>query len=535
MASFLVSERAGAILQLALADGGSVQVAPAPGGNANAGFLIVPTIAALTAVGATGLLDGQPAAVESNGSLWSLTTSSVAVDGITVASSGTAGRVWQRWGSYITAQAQAQTAWFIDPAAGNDESSGATLGSPLKTKAELFRRWGYTWSPELVGINVVITYLSADLPGTSDEGFFSPYFSHGATLLHTAPLPAPSFTGTLLAVTPKSRAANQALQTTFTTTSGAMALRLLLVNATRGNSRAFAQRNTAGATWQLSQPMAPYPPGTTGLPANTEVDTWANGDAITGYALVPISLGRQAGIAAALQPGVAGYTHVVYNLNVLDPAGLGAFTEYEVDGNSFPLCVECVIDRIANNQNVSVLRGQFSNCALAGLLSATGATNVGGGIGSGGPSVSGGILGYAYTNEGRAILLKGDVIVGTSLFGADIAMATGVFWDTVGIQAVLRGNTENGAAVNYGTGGLNQVQGTYQFTGLAATAFPTTGGLFVNGVGTAYGRLTAAGATTLFNRALSAAALDAASGLATGFGGYAEGGGSVFSKAGVQP
>jgi len=50
---------------------------------------------------------------------------------------------------------------------------------------------------------------------------------------------------------------------------------------------------------------------------------------------------------------------------------------------------------------------------------------------------------------------------------------------------------------------------------------PLANGIIFNGVRTAYGNVTSAGNTTVFNRATSAAAMDAASGLATGFGGFA--------------
>ena len=102
-----------------------------------------------------------------------------------------------------------QTAWFVDPqnvtTTASDNNTGLTSGAALRTKAEIIRRWG-TNSPILNGINVVITYLSADTNG-NDPGIFKPFFLNGATLTHTSPLPTASFTGSLLAVTAKNQQA----------------------------------------------------------------------------------------------------------------------------------------------------------------------------------------------------------------------------------------------------------------------------------------------------------------------------------------
>ena len=63
MTTFLVADLTGGNFDVALASGGSVPLFPAPGGNANAGFLIFERIIALEAQPVAQLQNGQPAAV----------------------------------------------------------------------------------------------------------------------------------------------------------------------------------------------------------------------------------------------------------------------------------------------------------------------------------------------------------------------------------------------------------------------------------------------------------------------------------------
>ncbi len=165
MTRFLTSEGTPANLEVALANGGSVQLQPAAGGSSGGAiFLTEPTIAALEGAAVAGFQTGQPAAVESNGSLWSLTAKgALTVDHITVASSPDSSLVWQRWGSYVLEATAAQADVYIDAAVGNDEHTGA-LGSPLKTFAEWQRRMGgAVWLNLPTDVNV---HLAGSLPSS---------------------------------------------------------------------------------------------------------------------------------------------------------------------------------------------------------------------------------------------------------------------------------------------------------------------------------------------------------------------------------
>lgn len=96
--------------------------------------------AALTAADDGTLANGTRAYVASHRSTWHLQTS----DAVGLTSHErivgfTDGRVWQRE-LVRAAYYELQPEWWVDPAAGDDEATGATSGAPIKTLRELCRR-----------------------------------------------------------------------------------------------------------------------------------------------------------------------------------------------------------------------------------------------------------------------------------------------------------------------------------------------------------------------------------------------------------
>lgn len=233
-------------------------------------------------------------------------------------------------------------AWYVDDGlslsctsdnnTGTSATCGATGVGPLAHKYDIAQRWG-TWKPTLTS-NVTITYLSAD-PDSTDPGMFEPNFN-GGSLTEIAVLPASSFTGTLGTVTSKNRTNNQALQTTFNTTSGAIAAQMLLVDSTH-SSRAWVQRSAGGSTWQISQPFVPYVPSSFGY-FPTEVDTWASGDTITGYVPLSINLRTIGGRVLAFNASTVVAGHFVNNLTI--GAGPSTFDPINIDQNGYPRIIE---------------------------------------------------------------------------------------------------------------------------------------------------------------------------------------------------
>jgi|SRR5579872_1544099 len=507
---FLLSDRSGGLFQLSLADGGSLTVLAQPGGSGGgAGVLIFPNIAALEAfdVSAAPTPVGTLAVVLSNNSVWEFTDAGegLAVDNITVASStGDVDGRWQRFASAAEAQYIAQTGWHVDPQAGNDEATGLDAAHPIKTKAEIYRRWGYTWSPNLKNA-VVITYASSETDST-DPGFFAPQFEDSASLTHTSPLPAPSFTGTLNVVTAKNRAANQVLEATFTTTTGAVANGMMLVNATRGGSIAWAFEG--GPTFVLTQPLAPYAGGD--ATAVTEVDTWAHGDAISGYALTIVNLALVGGTTAQFAPANVPQ-HIISHIEVADPLADSPIT---IDGAGNVAAIEAFL------VNSPVIKGAlafttFANTVIFGVILHVGRSPLntsfrGGGFGSDG-----------ILSSGFGPLLDNDVICGGDVLAE--ALTVGTAYVDTGIALSPSGGLSSISGPCYGPGSLNVLSGNTNYSAPATTSLPLAGGLKIGGSANAYSNDTPGGvgtATTTNLVAITAAALDAAPG-ATGFGGLA--------------
>jgi hypothetical protein len=487
--------------------GGSSGVLPVPTGT-----IIAPTAANLSATAVTGLPNGTPAIVETFGSEFTLQPiGGMTVDGVTVLASPDPTRVWERGDTVVAVASALVDAWFVNPATGNDENTGGTPPEALKTKAEIARRLG-SWSPVLDNVHVTITYLSADtLP--DDPGQFAPSFINGATLVETAPLPAASFTGVLLAVTAKNRPGNTALSSTVTPTTGAIAVGMMLVNATRGNSRAFVVRDKGGGNWLLTQPLMPYNPPA--LPTQAEVDTWANGDAITGYHLIPVNLVHAGGMTGDFDASFDA-SHVVYQLDVQDPAGFG-LDPFFVDGRTSTAWVECNCHRaisLGPGSSPTTIQVQNVFCQ-GGILQAEGiSTSVSPLVAqwSAGMLVNAGtdMVGCKFTND---VVLPGGQL---EFFNCSF---NDIYYDTA-TQVLAQGNLNVGGA-QYGAGVLNAV-GTvnYDFTPSAVAAFPLSAGITINGSTSAYSNLTTGGVVATHEVALTPANLDAAAG-AAGFGGLA--------------
>jgi len=499
----------------------------------------VANAAALTALSVTGLpigalaFCGVPgASTPSFCAYFTLESSTgLTTDGVTVIASSSGALFWVRLITGVAALTALQTAWFVDSAntstTASDENTGLTSGTALRTKAEIVRRWG-TNSPTLNGINVVITYLSTEAAGGNDPGNFSPNFLNKATLTHTCALPASSFTGTLLAVTAKNTGSgNSSLQSTFTVVTGAVAANMLLVNTTRGNSRAFAQRIISGGNWQLSQPMTPWTINT-GYAA-TEVNTWANGDAIIGYTLTSIDLANITGLTVETNSTGTLGSHIVYNLDFNSPNG-GFDACVFGDKCNFKV-IECSFHRSIQAKCIPTPQSLFANCCsfATGLVSMTGdgvETQWVAGVLQGTlislPLLSFNIVSDAIVLPGAAGIVAGSNIVFTS-----------AFLDGGTLSLYGQATVDN---VLYGTGGINVVAGSLLLLGTSATAsLRTSGAIKLNGLTTGYSNVTAAGVVTVHGGiTVNGTNLDAAAG-AAGFGGYAFGGGATISFGGLQP
>ena len=171
------------------------------------------TAAALTAASVTGIPNGARAFTTTyGGALWSLQpTQALVADTIIAAADG---RTWVRVGpsNPYTALLGGDGAgnWYIDPAAGVNETGTGAIGAPLKTWGEVVARLG-TSSPVYPYGQSVTVHLVNSQAANTDPIFFTPRMSGGgqAVLLGTLTLGTPFTAGT---VTAKSQATDTPLQ-----------------------------------------------------------------------------------------------------------------------------------------------------------------------------------------------------------------------------------------------------------------------------------------------------------------------------------
>jgi hypothetical protein len=354
---------------------------------------------------------------------------------------------------------------------------------------------------------------------------FEPNFLLGGSLTEEATLPAAAFTGSLNVVTAKATASNQELTSSFTTTTGAIAANMLLVNSTH-SSVAIVRKSLGGGVWQIDQPLVPYVDGTFPLPTVTNVDTWAHSDTITGYVPREENIVKIGGYAIDYNPISFPPTHVVQNLTIFDPNGVGASDTVFVANGSAPLLYNCVVERLAGVNGYGIANQGFSiNTAYRSFMRIdVGDYN--------GFDVAGGHF------ENNATFKTGGMLFGGVTVGTGVTLELGKISAGVGqiflegtAQALFLDNVQmNGGDAFYGAGSMNWVSGTTLYVG---APFPASGGMKVNSLTTAYSYATSAGTTTIHNLTLNPANLAASAG-ASGFGGTAWGPGTVITS-GAQP
>jgi hypothetical protein len=368
----------------------------------------------------------------------------------------------------------ATPAWYIDPAnatgSASDGNGCTTQAAPCTTYAEIVRRWGTT-APAFAQ-TVTVTFLSSQADNT-DPVTASPSLSSGSNLLIEGVLgPAQQVTsGVLSAVAVKNRTTGHLLQATLP--AGAAAGQLV-INATHA-SRAWVYANAGGATWYLSQPLAPaasFPPPAVETPA--EVDTWANGDAVSLYAPVNVDVAQA---SAAVDPNGSNTAGVVelYQLTVFDPAGPNRYDPFAF--TSRVRVVESAVQRVSEGTALS--GATVAPSFLNDNVEADVASDLGPAPGAS-LSVTGGQINSpafgAYVSM-RGADLDGDIILGASTRADLIGGTYGeAFLDHGVVVSVLDGalscTPDSGA---YGSPVL-WGPGTVDVAGTASMAYPAAAG-----------------------------------------------------------
>ena len=243
-----------------------------------------------------------------------------------------------------------------------------------------------------------------------------------------------------------------------------MASRLLLVNATHA-SRNFAQRDLGAGVWQLSQPQDLY---TGGFYYPGEVDTWANGDAISGYVPVSVVIAVVGGTLAGLGVNAA---ETIYQVTAVN----SAFAPITVQSTAGQIVDSVIATSITTNS------AEINGLILANIYTDSSKIyDLQGPLNNFGPALFGGILeGYI---QGYAVSFNNDTIwnaAGGLL--ADTAVINFLCIDT-GSQLNLIGDSSVYlSGVMYGAGRLNVVSGSMRTTDSAVSTFKLSGGLFLAG------------------------------------------------------
>lgn len=407
---------------------------------------------------------------------------------------------------------------FIDPAAGNDNNAGTTVGEPIKTYAECVRRWGST-SPFL-SVETTITFLSSHTDATDPVVCF-PKLAGGVNCVIQGAAPTVITADVVLAGTvAKNRAAgaNSLLQTNLGATGAAKQL----VENTTHASRAWAYKALGGNAFSMTQPMVLLTPPTLANSGPAEVDTWANTNHVN--LLEPIAINVAAVGATILGlNGAFSNRLYVYQCTVLDPGGAGNNFLQADSGSQF---LECAIERNLVMNGAAIARG-FANCIFLGSVDSQASGN----IASVDPFI---IAGALFSNFSSLFsgspLLDGDFILGdASSFGQ------GAFFGCVFLDAnaqILGG--VSGAGVSDYNGFVGVIYGSaanvLNLTGNAHLGIPAAGsfvtsftapglvtGIKLNGSNTAQSHTGATPDVINSGITTTPAHLDAAAGVA-GFG-----------------
>lgn len=268
----------------------------------------------------------------------------------------------------LTNAALSVATWFVDPqnssGLASDANDGTTNVTPLLTYAELVNRWGGT-DPSFPAslVTLSITFMSAHTDDSdpvvfnaTSKGALVPQIKANAGTVVVA--------GALAGVTAKNRTAGANSSLIATLPAGA-AVGQMVVNTTRGNSRAWVKKSLGAGSFELSQPFSPQTIPT-GQVAPTEVDTWANTDAIQCITPIAVNLVSLSFLSNVLD-GPADNNLYLYNLTGFDPNGAG---------NSFGFfgiglaVVECTLQRFLNTApqiaNGNAFSNFYSNTAFAG-------------------------------------------------------------------------------------------------------------------------------------------------------------------------
>lgn len=252
--------------------------------------------------------------------------------------------------------------WAISPANGSDSNPG-TLAAPVRTYAEIVRRWGTT-SP-ILRQNTRLVWLDSHTTD-NDPVDWSPILMRGAVPSIEGVAPIVTANASLAAVTAKSYVigSNALLQATL---PAGTQVGQLLINTTAGkSSRAWTYSNPSGNVFALSQPLPPLVVGSLSNPS--EVNNWATNDTVQIVNLIGINVIRFNPLNADYSSNVANAGYL-YQCAIINP-GLNAFPSPCFIGFGIQI-LECsfrryVVTTVGGVTAAILFMVSFYNCANAG-------------------------------------------------------------------------------------------------------------------------------------------------------------------------
>jgi len=290
---------------------------------------------------------------------------------------------------------------YWDPAGtqgGSDKNTGATIGSPLLTWAEIVRRYGST-RPEMNPGQSVTIHLLTSQPAGQDPAFLKMLMSQGQALAIVGTLTASgaAFTGTVVA---KNRATGQRL-----TLSGSASLvaGAYVFNSTRG-SYAFVT-SVAGGVATMTQPLPSSLVTTIHNPTASLAidDTWTTGDTYQVFTLPTVNLKQFEVEGWDVTNGGGNLPNLAWMqwLNIVDFSGSGrsTFPMHNMafaSGCTFGARVGMVQDFSTSGASAPMLLG----CNVGGIVE-----SYGGDV----PYLFGGVLRNNLAIVGGGCALDGDV------------------------------------------------------------------------------------------------------------------------------
>lgn len=431
------------------------------GGGGESGFAFpVDTIARASAsrlvdLNATAFPDGTLVFVRSVRDFFVLhKTSTLTSDDITIADAIGGGRWLRKFTPSVRWLSQA--AWYIDPAAVDDEGDGS-VGDPLQTHAELGRR-AICQGREVKQTTVVtiVSTLPADDPVEIDVKLPVP-----GTYLHYYGTPFQLRTGTLTAAT--SLISGTALPTVTDAIGGSFAAqigkRIRLTSGAPAGARAWLVRDEGGDTASTS---AFFQQDTTSSPIES-FPTLVN-PAAEAFVIEELPFIVLARVKASQAPTLSSRTPVIF-----EDLGIGGSTDVvnlctHMDSSLFVGC-----DVFAQSFDDAI--GTYSGCRFAGasrwfnslILHAAGA-----------------VMGSGYSAIDSAVNLTLETTaVGTSLISALSAASRWVVSDASGFDAA---GGADGVAL--GPGEHCEVTGLLWGTGNAGYGIRASGGILWYGAAT---------------------------------------------------